>query len=66
MFTSLLTGQEKREVPDASHISCTVEMVSLTRAYDVAVIDEIQMIGNKERGYAWCASLKLFVALLTE
>ena len=53
MFTSLLTGQEKREVPDASHISCTVEMVSLNKGYDVAVIDEIQMIGNKERGYAW-------------
>ncbi len=59
VFTSLLTGQEKREVPEASHVSCTVEMVSLDKQYDVAVVDEIQMIANKERGYAWYASAEL-------
>lgn len=51
--TDLLTGQEKRFVPGSSHISCTIEMLSVTRSYDVAVIDEIQMIADSERGHAW-------------
>ena len=49
----LTTGQEKRAVPGSSHISCTIEMVSATREYDVAVIDEIQMIADRDRGHAW-------------
>ena len=28
-------------------------MCNLTEKYDVAVIDEIQMISDPERGYAW-------------
>jgi len=55
--TSLITGQEKREIPGASHVSSTLEMVSMTKEYDVAVIDEIQMIADKERGYAWTRAL---------
>ena len=53
VYTSLITGQEKREVPGATHTSSTLEMVSLNREYDVVVIDEIQMIADKDRGYAW-------------
>ena len=30
----------------AKHLACTVEMVDLRNEYDVAVIDEIQMIGD--------------------
>lgn len=51
---NLVTGEEKRTVdPLAGLISCTVEMVATTRAVDVGVIDEIQMIGDAQRGYAW-------------
>lgn len=34
-------------------------MCSLRQDYDVAVLDEIQMIGDPERGHAWtrCVSL---------
>ena len=53
VYTDLLTGQEKREVPFSTHISCTLEMVNMTKEYDVAVIDEIQMIADEHRGYAW-------------
>lgn len=53
IYINLLTGQEKRVVPFATHISSTLEMVSLAQEYDVAVIDEIQMISDRERGYAW-------------
>lgn len=49
----LMTGQEKREVPGSTHISCTIEMVSSTREYDVAVVDEIQMIADRDRGHSW-------------
>ena len=38
---------------DAAHISCTVEMLPTTERFDVAVIDEIQMIGDEDRGWAW-------------
>jgi ATP-dependent RNA helicase SUPV3L1/SUV3 len=51
--TSLVTGQERREMPGASHISSTLEMVSVDREFDVVVVDEIQMIADKDRGYAW-------------
>lgn len=58
---ALVTGEERR-VPDESAaignmLSCTVEMVPLNDTLDVAVIDEIQMIGNIERGWAWTQAL---------
>ena len=49
LYCSLITGQERREVPGARHTACTVEMVALQRRVDVAVIDEIQMIGDVTR-----------------
>ena len=56
-FCHLITGQERREVPGALHTACTVEMVSLTHRVDVAVLDEVQMIGDKHRGFAWSRAL---------
>ena len=53
----LVTGQERREVPFGTHTSSTLEMINLSRVYDVAVIDEIQMIADPERGYAWTRAL---------
>lgn len=38
-------------------MSCTVEMVDLSRRVDVAVLDEIQMIGDEHRGWAWSRAL---------
>lgn len=52
---ALVTGEEQR-IPkgvDTYFKSCTVEMTPLNDAVDVAVIDEIQMIGDTERGWAW-------------
>lgn len=34
-------------------MACTVEMMPLNKSIDVAVIDEIQMIGDPNRGWAW-------------
>lgn len=54
---SLLTGEEKAEVAGARHIASTVEMLDHTVHYEVAVIDECQMITDPERGYAWAAAI---------
>ncbi|AWP01715.1 putative ATP-dependent RNA helicase SUPV3L1 mitochondrial-like [Scophthalmus maximus] len=41
----------------ASHVACTIEMCSVTTPYEVAVIDEIQMIRDPARGWAWTRAL---------
>lgn len=55
----LITGDDKRihEDDEEAMTSCTVEMVPTDRTVDVAVVDEIQMIGNEERGWAWSQAL---------
>ncbi|KAF1785192.1 P-loop containing nucleoside triphosphate hydrolase [Phytophthora cactorum] len=57
LYTSLVTGQEKKLVPYSTHVSCTVEMANINRPWDVAVIDEIQLIGDPQRGWAWTRAL---------
>ena len=54
---SLITGQELEEKEGAKVLSCTTEMVDVTTEYDVAVIDEIQLIGDADRGWAWTRAL---------
>lgn len=55
----LITGDERvvQGGDGAQMKSCTVEMVPLNTDVDVAVVDEIQMIGHKERGWAWTQAL---------
>ena len=54
---SLATGQETRRVPGARHVACTVEMADPSARVAVAVIDEIQLIGDGARGWAWTRAL---------
>ena len=54
----LITGDEKIVQGNGAQMkSCTVEMVPLNENVDVAVVDEIQMIGHQERGWAWTQAL---------
>lgn len=57
----LVTGEERTFVdPDgraSGHVACTIEMCSVTTPYEVAVIDEIQMIRDPSRGWAWTRAL---------
>lgn len=55
--TSLITGEECIEVEGANHISSTVEMCVFNKRVDIAVIDEIQMIADQHRGWAWTQAL---------
>lgn len=57
VYCSLRTGQERRDVPFSTHMACTIEMVDVNRRYNVAVIDEIQMIGDVDRGHSWTRAL---------
>uniref|UniRef100_A0A8C6VQG2 ATP-dependent RNA helicase SUPV3L1, mitochondrial n=1 Tax=Naja naja TaxID=35670 RepID=A0A8C6VQG2_NAJNA len=57
----LITGEERvcidPEGRAAAHVACTIEMCSVNTPYDVAVIDEIQMIKDPSRGWAWTRAL---------
>lgn len=55
--TSLLTGEEVLETPEATHYSSTIEMAKLGEEFDCCVIDEIQMITDPQRGWAWTRAL---------
>lgn len=55
--TSLSTGEERILVPGSRHTAATVEMCPFHNPVDVAVIDEVQMLGDPERGPAWTAAL---------
>jgi ATP-dependent RNA helicase SUPV3L1/SUV3 len=51
---SLVTGQEVEEVAGARVVSSTVEMADLdSRNVACVVLDEIQMLGDPDRGWAW-------------
>ncbi|KAL4284378.1 hypothetical protein GQ457_16G029050 [Hibiscus cannabinus] len=53
----LITGQEKEEVDGAKHKAVTVEMADITSDYQCAIIDEIQMLGCKTRGFSFTRAL---------
>lgn len=54
---NLITGQERHEISGANHSSVTVEMADVTSEYQCAVIDEIQMVGCKTRGFSFTRAL---------
>ncbi|WP_426174660.1 helicase-related protein [Massilia sp. TWR1-2-2] len=54
---SLVTGEERRLAEGATHVASTVEMLDSRRRVDVAVIDEIQMLSDRDRGAAWTAAV---------
>lgn len=54
---SLFTGEEEIIVEGATHISCTIEKLDIEEEYQVAIIDEVQMIDDDQRGAAWTRAL---------
>ncbi|KAG0341907.1 RNA helicase [Podila humilis] len=64
---NLVTGEERRfgvvdkngaaNANAAKVVSCTVEMADLNKKIEVAVIDEIQMLADPDRGWAWTHAL---------
>jgi len=54
---SLITGEEQIIDEEATHISSTIEMMNYDVDVDVCVIDEVQMIDERERGWAWANAI---------
>jgi len=57
MEASLITGEEQILDEDATHISSTIEMLNFDVDVDVCVIDEVQMIDDRDRGWAWANAI---------
>lgn len=53
LSAGMVTGEERILAGGATHIARTIETLDLSRAVDVCVIDEIQMLGDPSRGWAW-------------
>lgn len=54
---NLITGEERVLMEGARHTASTIEMMHPGKAVEVAVIDEIQMLQDPDRGSAWTAAL---------
>ena len=54
---SLITGEEQIVNEEATHISSTIEMLNFDVDVDVCVIDEVQMIDDSDRGWAWANAI---------
>lgn len=54
---NLITGEEIILTPDAKHSSSTIEMMNYSNPVDVAIIDEVQMINDPMRGWAWVQAI---------
>ncbi len=50
---SLITGEEQIIDDDAAHVCSTIEMLDFNLDVDVAIIDEVQMLDDIDRGWAW-------------
>jgi len=50
---SLITGEEERIDEEAGHICSTIEMLNYSMEVDLCIIDEIQMLDDEDRGWAW-------------
>ncbi|MDQ1264831.1 MAG: ATP-dependent helicase, partial [Campylobacterota bacterium] len=57
IHASLITGEEQLLDENASHISSTIEMLNFDVDVDVCVIDEVQMLDDRDRGWAWANAI---------
>lgn len=54
---SLLTGEELEIKPDAQFVAYTIEMANLEKWMDCVLIDEVQIILDQNRGWAWSQAI---------
>ena len=54
---NMITGEERIELEGARHTASTIEMLDLGAHFDVCVIDEAQMLGDVDRGWAWTQAI---------
>lgn len=54
---TLLTGEEYEPIPGAKITASTVELCNYETEYDVAIIDEAQMVKDTSRGAQWTKAI---------
>lgn len=54
---TMLTGQECIEEPDSRITASTIEMLDIDKEYEIAVIDEVQMVADELRGHSWTRAI---------
>ena len=54
---TMKTGEEEIPIPFSTVQSSTIEILDYTARYDVAVIDEAQMVADSQRGAAWTMAI---------
>ena len=54
---NMITGEEKIQTPGAFCQASTIEILSLKEIYDIAVIDEAQMLSDENRGSYWTRAI---------
>ena len=54
---ALATGEERIPAPGSRHLAATVEMCPFSNPVDVAIIDEAQLLHDRDRGAAWTAAI---------
>lgn len=57
LAAGMVTGEERVLPEGATHIARTIETLDLHRVVDVCVIDEVQMLGDPSRGWAWTQAM---------
>ena len=63
VWCDLLTGEEYEEIPNAGITASTIELAEFDKLYDIAVIDEAQLIADPYRGAAWTNAICLIDAV---
>ncbi len=54
---SYITGEERDIREGASFTASTIEMLDTRRVVDAVVIDEVQLLADPDRWWAWCQAL---------
>ncbi|MBI0435280.1 helicase-related protein [Roseomonas sp. KE0001] len=54
---ALTTGEERIPAPGSRHLAATVEMCPFHMPVDVAIVDEAQLLHDRDRGAAWTAAI---------
>ncbi len=57
LSAGMVTGEERILLEGTTHIARTIETLDLHRVVDVCVIDEVQMLGDPSRGWAWTQAI---------
>lgn len=53
VLNDLITGEERRRSVGSTHVSSTVEMCRWNKEVDAVVLDEVQLLSDANRGWAW-------------